>query len=64
VTESQDSSVSIVMKLRSGQSSIQFPAGPMDFSLPQIAQTGSGAHPSSYFVVTVGSSTRGKVVKA
>jgi hypothetical protein len=42
---------------------VRFPVRARDFSLHHIVQTGSGAHPASYPMVTAGSFPRGKVAE-
>ena len=52
--KTQDSSVSVVIRLRVGRFEVQVPAGATDFALLQNAQALSGAHPASCLVSTGG----------
>jgi hypothetical protein len=49
---SQDSSVSVVTRLRAGISEVRFLVRERDFPFHQDVQTGSGAHPVSCVVGT------------
>jgi hypothetical protein len=64
--QSRDSSVGIATGygLDDRMIGVRFPAGAENFSLPYLVQTGSGAHPASYPVVTRGFLSRGKAAGA
>jgi hypothetical protein len=62
LSDSRDSSVGIGLgyRLDDRGSRVRFPAGTGNFSLNHRVQTGSGAHPASYPMGTVGSFPGGK----
>jgi hypothetical protein len=66
VHKSRNSSVCITLGygLDDGGSRVRFPAGAGNFSLHHRVQNGSGAHPASYPMGTMGSFPGGKAAGA